>query len=218
MLTSAATSLSIRGASSVSSATMTGAFSGPRPSTFWIASRAVDASAGVPPGTAKNYFATRRSLLQAVAERCVELYRGLPRPAVTGRAALVAMMGALLHEATGPGRRRLLAYLELQAEAARVPWLAAILDGIAAADFTAFEEAQRAAGLPVTPERAAAVTLAMHAAIPHLLADGPRALAAAGLDDPGRFAGDLLDAVYGRVEEQGEEDAHRRQPVPHGRT
>ncbi|GAA2687990.1 hypothetical protein GCM10010412_076310 [Nonomuraea recticatena] len=147
-----------------------------------------------------------------------ELYRGLPRPAVTGRAALVAVMGALLHEPAGPGRRRLLAYLELQAEAARAPWLAAILDGIAAADFTAFEEVQRAAGLPVTPERAAAVTLAMHAAIPHLLADGPRALATAGLDDPGRFAGDLLDAVYGRAEEQGEEDAHRRQPVPHGRT
>ncbi|WP_188189428.1 TetR/AcrR family transcriptional regulator [Nonomuraea sp. SYSU D8015] len=162
--------------------------------------RAVDGAAGVPSGTAKNYFPTRQSLLQAIAERCVEIYRDLPRPAVTGRASLVAMMGALLAEVAGPGRVRLLAYLELQAEASRAPWLAAILDDVAAADFAAFEEAQRAAGLPVTPERAAAVTLAMHAAIPHLLADGPRTLAAAGLDDLDRFARDLLDAVYGRAE------------------
>jgi hypothetical protein len=114
------------------------------------------------------------------------------------------MMAGLLTDAAGPGRLRLLAYLELQAEAARTPWLAAIVDDIAAADFTASEEAQRAAGLPVTPERAAAVTLAVHAAIPHLLANGPRTLAAARLDDPERFARDLLDAVYGRAEEQSE--------------
>ncbi|MBB6348142.1 AcrR family transcriptional regulator [Nonomuraea muscovyensis] len=178
--------------------------------------RAVDAAAGVPPGTSKNYFPTRQSLLQAIAERCVELYRDLPRPVITDRATLVAMMGALLAEAAGPGRQRLLAYLELHAEAARAPWLAAILDGIAAADLTAFEEAQRAAGLPVTPERAAAVTLAMHAAIPHLLVGGPHTLAAVGLDDPGRFARDLLDAVYGRAEERSEEYAHGHQPVPRG--
>lgn len=166
--------------------------------------RAVDTAAGVPPGTAKNYFPTRQSLLQAIAERCVEIYRDLPRPPITGRAALVTMMAGLLTDAAGPGRLRLLAYLELQAEAARTPWLAAIVDDIAAADFTASEEAQRAAGLPVTPERAAAVTLAVHAAIPHLLANGPRTLAAAGLDDPERFARDLLDAVYGRAEEESE--------------
>lgn len=179
--------------------------------------RAVDVAAGVPPGTAKNYFATRQSLLQAIAERCVERYRDLPRPAITDRAALVAMMGALLTDVAGPGRPRLLAYLELQAEAARAPWLAAIMDGIAAADFTAFEEAQRAAGLPVTSERAAAVTLAVHAAIPHLLAGGPHTLVAAGLDDPVRFARDLLDAVYGRAEERSEQDAHGHRPVPRGR-
>jgi hypothetical protein len=48
--------------------------------------------------------------------------------------------------------------------------------GVAAADFTSFEAAQRAAGLPVTPERVAAFTLAVHAAIPHLLAGGRRTL------------------------------------------
>ena len=165
--------------------------------------RAVDATAGLPPGTTKNYFPTRQSLLLAAAERCSELYLGLPRPQVTDQPTLVAMMSTLLADVAGPGRLRLLAFTELQAEAARAPWLAAIVDRIAAADFTAFEAAQRAAGLPVTPERAAAFTLAVHAAIPHLLAGGPRTLAAAGLDDPRRFARDLLDALYGLPAGQG---------------
>lgn len=159
--------------------------------------RAVDTAAGVPSGTTKNYFPSREALLRAVAERCAELYRELPRPEPGDRRTLVAMMAALLADVAGPGRPRMLAYLELQAEAARARWLADIVDPIAETDFTVFEQAQRAAGLPVTPERAAAVTLAMHAAIPHLLAGGPRTLAAAGLDDLHRFAGDLLDVVYG---------------------
>ena len=46
-------------------------------------------------------------------------------------------------------------------------------------------------------QRAAAFTLAVHAAIPHLLAGGRRTLAAAGLDDPQRFARELLEALYG---------------------
>jgi DNA-binding transcriptional regulator YbjK len=159
--------------------------------------RAVDAAAALPPGTTKNYFPTRQSLLLAAAERCAELYQELPRPQITGRPALVAMMSALLTDAAGPGRQRLLAFLELQAEAARTPGLAAIVDRIADADFTAFTAAQQAAGLPVTPQRAAAFTLAVHGAIPHLLTSGSRTLTAAGLNDPERFTRDLLDALYG---------------------
>jgi DNA-binding transcriptional regulator YbjK len=159
--------------------------------------RAVDAAAGLPAGTTKNYFPTRQSLMMAAAERCAELYLELPRPRIRDRSTLVAMMSTLLADVTGPGRLRLLAFLEIQAEAARAPGLAAIVDRIAAADFTAFQEAQRAAGLPVTPERAAAFTLAVHAAIPHLLAGGRHTLAAAGLDDPERFTRNLLDALYG---------------------
>ncbi|GII94037.1 TetR/AcrR family transcriptional regulator [Sinosporangium siamense] len=162
--------------------------------------RAVDDAAAVPYGTAKNYFPTRDALLRAAAERCQELYRATAAHGATripeDRAALAAALAALLRDVTGPGRPRLLAYQELQAEAARRPWLSAILDPIAAGDFTAFEQAQRAAGLPVTPERAAVVTLALHAAIPHLLAATPATLAAAGLDDLDRFTLDLLQAVY----------------------
>jgi DNA-binding transcriptional regulator YbjK len=159
--------------------------------------RTVDAAADLPPGTTKNYFPTRQSLLLAVAERCAELYLELPRPQISDRSTLVAMMSTLLANVAGPGRLRLLAFLEIQAEAARAPWLAAIVDRITAADFAAFEAAQRAAGLPVTSERAAAFTLAVHAAIPHLLAGGRDTLTAAGLGDPERFARDLLVALYG---------------------
>ncbi|MDT0549708.1 MULTISPECIES: TetR/AcrR family transcriptional regulator [Streptomyces] len=164
--------------------------------------RAVDTAAEVPPGTTKNYFPTRDALLRAVAERCLEQYRETAaRLAATGpgpsdRDGLAAMLRALLANVAGPGRPRLLAYLELQAEAARKPWLSAILDPIATSDFAGFELAQRAAGLPATPQRAAVVTLALHAAIPHLLANGPRTLTAAGLDDLDGFVRGLLQVVY----------------------
>jgi len=162
-----------------------------------VTHRAVDAAAGVPPGTAKNYFPTRDALLAGAAERCVELYHQVPRPQPADRESLVAMLCGLLENVAGPGRSRLLAISELRCEAARKPWLAEMLDEVAAADFAAFEDAQRAAGLPVTPARAAAVTLAQHAAIPHLLAGGPHTLAAAGLNDLNKFVHDLLDAIYG---------------------
>ena len=163
--------------------------------------RAVDAAAGVPSGTAKNYFPTRDALLRAVAERCVEQYREITERlmaagAPTDREGLVTVFRALLENVAGPGRTRLLAYLELQAEASRRAWLSAILDPIAATDFAGLTLAQRAAGLPVTPQRAAVVTLALHAAIPHLLAAGTGTLAASGLDDPDRFVRGLLEAVY----------------------
>ncbi|WP_016907316.1 TetR/AcrR family transcriptional regulator [Streptomyces xiaopingdaonensis] len=161
--------------------------------------RAVDTAADVPAGTAKNYFPTRDALLRGVAERCLEHYRAVAAaagPAPSDRAQLAALLRALVENVAGPGRPRLLAYVELQAEAARRPWLAELLDPISASDFTTFHAAQRAAGLPATPQRSAVVTLALHAAIPHLLAGGPRTLTAAGLDDPEAFVDALLDAVY----------------------
>ncbi|MFJ3219513.1 TetR/AcrR family transcriptional regulator [Kitasatospora sp. NPDC086801] len=163
--------------------------------------RAVDTAAGVPQGTTKNYFPSRDALLGAVAGRCAELYRGIAAQLGSGteprdRERLVAILTGLLENVAGPGRPRMLAYLELRAEATRKPWLSAILDPITAADFAGFEQAQRTAGLPVTPQRAATVTLALHSAIPHLLDAGPATLAAAGLDDLHRFVSGLLNAVY----------------------
>ncbi|MBQ1105705.1 TetR/AcrR family transcriptional regulator [Streptomyces anulatus] len=163
--------------------------------------RAVDRAAEVPPGTAKNYFPTRDAVLRAVAERCLEQYLALTGQLAatqgpTDREGLTVLFRSLLENVAGPGRSRLLAVLELQAEATRRPWLSGILDPMASGDFAGFELAQRSAGLPVTPQRAAVVTLALHAAIPHLLTNGPATLAASGLDDVDRFVRDLLNAVY----------------------
>ncbi|MEU9086122.1 TetR/AcrR family transcriptional regulator [Streptomyces sp. NPDC048357] len=163
--------------------------------------RAVDAAAAVPTGTAKNYFPTRDALLRAVAERCVEQYRALAAslagagPGPADAQQLAALLAGLLRNVAGPGRPRVLAYLELQTEGTRRPWLAALLDPIAAADFAAHAHLLRAAGLPGGPEQARALTLALHGAIPHLLSGAPATLAAAGLDDLDRFARTLLTVV-----------------------
>lgn len=158
--------------------------------------RAVDAAAGVPPGTTKNYFPTREALLAAIAQRCIELYWQVPTETTTDRESLVAMLCQLFSNVVGPGRSRMLAVLELQAEAARKPWLASTLDAIAAADLASLGQAQRAAGLPVTPQRAAAVTLALHGALPYLLANYDKTLTVTGLRDLEQFCRDLLSSVY----------------------
>ncbi|GAA0939796.1 TetR/AcrR family transcriptional regulator [Nonomuraea longicatena] len=159
--------------------------------------RAVDAVAQVPEGTTKNYFATRDALLRAVAERCVELYDRIPAEPPSDRAGLARLLSALLADVEGPGRPRLQAVFELQAEAARKPWLAAVLDAVTATDFARFRQAVRAAGLPATPARVSAITLALHSAVLHLLTGGPRTIEAAGLNDLDLFVGDLLDSVFG---------------------
>ncbi|RST06576.1 TetR/AcrR family transcriptional regulator [Streptomyces sp. WAC07149] len=163
--------------------------------------RAVDAAAEVPLGTAKNYFPTRDALLRAVAERCLEQYRAVAAalagagPGPSDRAGLAALLAGLLRNVAGPGRPRMLAYLELQTEATRRPWLAALLDPIASGDFAAYRALLSGAGLPAGPERARALTLGLHGAIPHLLGGSPGTLAAAGLDDLDGFTRGLLAAV-----------------------
>ncbi|MEV7561369.1 TetR/AcrR family transcriptional regulator [Streptomyces sp. NPDC089795] len=118
-----------------------------------------------------------------------------PGSGPAGVARLAALLAALLRDTAGPGRTRVLAYLELQAEAARRPWLAELLDPVAAADFAAHAHLLRAAGLPAGPARVRALTLALHGAIPHLLTGAPATLAAAGLDDLDRFTRELLAVV-----------------------
>ncbi|MET9963585.1 TetR/AcrR family transcriptional regulator [Streptomyces sp. NPDC006326] len=170
--------------------------------------RAVDAAAEVPLGTAKNYFPTRDALLRAVAERCLEQYRALAAalagagPGPGDRDGLAALLAGLLRDVAGPGRPRVLAYLELQAEAARRPWLAALLDPIGAADFAAYGHLLHGAGLDGGPARARALTLALHGAIPHLLTGAPDTLAAAGLDDLDAFTRGVLAFVCPEPPEQ----------------
>lgn len=112
------------------------------------------------------------------------------------------LLAGLLRDAAGAGRPRVVAYVELQAEATRRPWLAELLDPIAAADFAAFGHLLAAAGLPAGPEHARALTLSLHGAVPHLLTGAPDTLAAAGLADLDAFARGMLDRVCPEPQDQ----------------
>ncbi len=134
----------------------------------------MDRAAEAPDGTTKNYLPTRDAVLRAVAERRLEQYLALTAQPAAGpgpadREGLTAPFRTLLENVAGPGRPRPLAHLELRAEAARRPWLAALLGPTASGDSAGFETTQRSAGPTVTPRRAATVTRAPHAAIPHPL-------------------------------------------------
>ncbi|MCY0918722.1 TetR/AcrR family transcriptional regulator [Streptomyces sp. H27-G5] len=135
-----------------------------------------------------------------MAEHCLEQYRSRSA-ALAGavppvdRAGLAGFLAALLRDVAGPGRARVLAYPELQVEAARRPWPAALPAPIGASDFAAHGHLLGAAGLPGGPGRARALTLALHGSIPHLLAGAPNPLAAAGLDDLEGFTRGLLDSI-----------------------
>ncbi|WP_030144837.1 TetR/AcrR family transcriptional regulator [Spirillospora albida] len=94
--------------------------------------RAVDAEAGVPVGTASNYFKNRDDLLVQVAERFYERLRPdaatLERPRHGTRD--VAMIKELMRETVGrvsSFRSGYLALLELRLEATRRPGLRAVL-------------------------------------------------------------------------------------------
>lgn len=101
--------------------------------------RAVETLAGVPAGTATNYFRKREALLVAAAERISELHMaemaaaalpddGPPRP--TGMDELVDMLTGSLWTAATTLRDRYAAAFELQLEARRRPALAAALAGL----------------------------------------------------------------------------------------
>lgn len=95
--------------------------------------RAVEARAGVPAGTATNYFRNREALLVAAAERVLELHfadmaaatEGMAGP--TGADELIDMIAASLWGAATVLRDRYLAIFELRMEARRRPALEAVL-------------------------------------------------------------------------------------------
>ncbi|MEU6787780.1 TetR/AcrR family transcriptional regulator [Nonomuraea angiospora] len=161
--------------------------------------RAVDRAAELPEGTAKNYFPTRDSLLQAAAERCVERYWSELQQAEMGTVdQLLALLRLMIERAMTVNRSRVLAYLELHAEAARNPQVQQTLARLSRADLDLHLAAQRAAGLPATRESAAMVTLAVNSALTYLLTQPPDVLAAYGLDDLDRFLSRLIASAYPR--------------------
>lgn len=93
--------------------------------------RAVDAAAGVPPGSTSNHFRTREALLLGIAERYVVRERAMaegPGGQVAPTAAGVARaLGDYCRLATGPERVVTLARYAILVEAAQHPELAAVL-------------------------------------------------------------------------------------------
>ncbi|MGN9841103.1 TetR/AcrR family transcriptional regulator [Nonomuraea sp. H19] len=121
--------------------------------------RAVEKAAGLPQGTASNYFPSREALLVAAAQRIVELHHAdMDRAAqhhktaasTTGQVA--DLLAESLLEAATTLRNRYLAIFELQLEAVRRPVLASALAGLqdTSTRFTAGHHAEL--GLPIPRE------------------------------------------------------------------
>lgn len=117
--------------------------------------RAVERAAGLPAGTAVNYYRSREALLVATAERIVSLHledmaridREIDLSSVGD--PLVELIAASLMDAVTRSRERYLAIFELRLEARRRPVLAAALTRLdsVASRFTSGEHA--ALGLQV---------------------------------------------------------------------
>lgn len=128
--------------------------------------RAVERAAGLPTGTASNYFPSRDELLVAVAERVTTLHqeqmRRIDNELDTSAEAdpLTALIAASLHDAVTVSRQRYLAIFALQSEAARRPALAIALTGLAdqSLQFTASEHLRLGLDLP-TEAAALLITL-----------------------------------------------------------
>ncbi len=126
-----------------------------------VTHRAVDQRAGLPAGTASNYFRSREALLVATAQRVMEQHQAdmaaaiadgpRPEPAGDDRERAIELIAGSLLLAAGPHRSRYLAIFELRLESLRRPALAAAVDELMAAmaAFTGGHHAQ--AGLAIPP-------------------------------------------------------------------
>ncbi|MER7014077.1 TetR family transcriptional regulator [Saccharopolyspora sp. NPDC000359] len=142
--------------------------------------RAVDAEAGVPKGTASNYFANRDDLLNQVG---AHIHRRLAiDPAVEGlqlppsRELLTELMRALYHHISDD-RTGWLALLELRLEATRRPELQAALTRTLRENLMGNVEGHRETGNPGDDMTVVLLYYAMtglileHLTVPEVLAD-----------------------------------------------
>jgi DNA-binding transcriptional regulator YbjK len=128
--------------------------------------RAVDAEAGVPTGTASNYFTGRDDLLRQIDARLhirlapdPEVMEGLLR-AARDRPLVTALMRDLMNRAVRD-RTGYLALLEMRLEATRRPELRASFTTSVRGDLEKGMEFHRQAGLPGGDETVTVLYLAM---------------------------------------------------------
>jgi DNA-binding transcriptional regulator YbjK len=147
-----------------------------------LSHRSVDEQAGLPHGTASNYFARREDLLTAAAARVAELHVAGMTAAdreVTGPAGpdqLAELIGGDLLVSATQHRTRYLAVYELTLEASRQPALAEAMArlGLAALESTVAEH--RALGLPTTPEQVQALMTLFGGTLLTLVTGPPEAI------------------------------------------
>jgi AcrR family transcriptional regulator len=120
--------------------------------THGLTHRAAERAAGLPPGTASNYYRSREELLVATAERVAELHLAEMEQAVTG-GDLVELLSRSLLEAATTNRARYVAVFELRLEATRRPALARILASMLDATVGLTADHHVRAGLAVPPDR-----------------------------------------------------------------
>ncbi|WP_020380229.1 TetR/AcrR family transcriptional regulator [Nocardiopsis potens] len=124
--------------------------------------RAVDARAGLPPGSTSSCYRTRLALQRAALERIVELDEAVLEefafPPGDAEAALEALTGLLEHW-TGPARERSRARMELYLDAARAPDLRPHLEEASLRFLHRARDGLAAAGIP-DPESAARLLVA----------------------------------------------------------
>jgi DNA-binding transcriptional regulator YbjK len=134
-----------------------------------LSHRAVDERAGLPAGTAVNYFPRRDDLLAAAAERVAELHitemtaadraaSAAAAGAASGTDALAALIGTSLHDAATRHRTRYLAAYEIALESTRQPALAEAMSRLGAAALGTTLDEHRALGLPTTAEQVQTLT------------------------------------------------------------
>ncbi|MEO3888423.1 TetR family transcriptional regulator [Nonomuraea sp. B5E05] len=114
--------------------------------------RAVDARAGLPPGSASSCFRTRRALLEGVLERMLELDEmalvQLPADAWSSRAQATATMVGLLEHWLGPARTRTRARMQLYLDAGDGALLRAELDAAGERFVRMAADGMQAVGVP----------------------------------------------------------------------
>lgn len=119
--------------------------------------RAVDAEAGVPPGTTSRYFRTREALVMAVVDRAAtlqyaEMDQAADRLGPLGPEQLADELVALVRRALTEHPSRQLAMLELFLEGTRRPELRARLTEASAGMTEVIGRVHRAAGIEVGPK------------------------------------------------------------------
>jgi DNA-binding transcriptional regulator YbjK len=125
-----------------------------------LSHRAVDETAGEPPGTASNYFRSRDEMLDAVARRIVDLHLAemnasadsiQEQDGAVDLSQIAAMIGFSLYSAATSHSTRFIAIYELTLEQTRRPALRESLSCIARTTLDATVAHHRMLGLDSTP-------------------------------------------------------------------